>query len=329
MEKLRDYVLSTLGYAIQSKELRKQELDKLPFYIKEAFLLRKITLLDRDVVIAEATTEALMTIKQIEKQFNVIQEMIGKPVVLLVNDISSVARKRLVEKGINFIVPNKQLFLPTLLIDLKESFNRTTIQKTKILPSAQLIVLYKILNRNERIEEYTFKGLANHLQYTPMAITKAVANLVYHKLCEVSGTKEKYLQFQGDIPDLWKRALPLLVTPVLRQAYVDEIPEKQFLLKSNVSALPEYSDMNESRQEYYAIEKGLFYNLQKTKQMVNMNDHEGRYCLEVWKYNPAIPADALTKRKYVDPLSLYLSLKNNHDERIQTALDNIIKKNIW
>lgn len=128
--------------------------------------------------------------------------------------------------------------------------------------------------------------------------------------------------------DLEKRNL--LVSPVLKRVYVDEKPADLVMLRSNESALTEFSDMNPSRQEFYAIEKIVFYGLQKNKVLVNFNENEGQYCLEVWKYNPlTLIGEMPDNRMIVDPLSLYLSLKDSYDERIQMALEQIIEKFIW
>ena len=165
-----------------------------------------------------------------------------------------------------------------------------------------------------------------------MAITRAVENLKQHELLEVTGDKEKFIHFNLDRHQLWNEALNrnLLINPVLKQVYVDEKPLGRFMLHSNASALPEYSDMNPSRQEFYAIDKNDFYELQRKNSLVNINNHEGRYCLEVWKYNPELLNEmALPDGSVVDPLSLYLSLKDNHDERIEMALEQIIDKTIW
>ena len=61
----------------------------------------------------------------------------------------------------------------------------------------------------------------------------------------------------------------------LKKVYVDKIPDGVSLLRSNTSALPEYSEMKPSKQLYYAIEKKAFYNLQKNKALVNANETEG------------------------------------------------------
>jgi hypothetical protein len=256
-----------------------------------------------------------------------------KRIVLLTEDLTSIYRKRLIEKGINFIVPGKQLFLPDFLIDLREgNQNQRRTQKTeKLLPSAQFILLYHILYRNEKrnLEKDSFTQLAIKFRYTKMAITKAVDNLVYNGLCTVEGTKEKYIRFVGERSELWNSGLPLFVNPVFRKVYVDEKPDGIFLFRSNESALHEYSDVNPSRQTHYAIERSKFYDLQKTGKLKNPNEHEGAVCLELWKYNPEMLANGITAEDNVDPLSLYLSLRDNRDERVEDALEMIITQYIW
>lgn len=97
------------------------------------------------------------------------------------------------------------------------------------------------------------------MQYTQTAISKAVDNLKSFELCTPEGTKEKYIRFNREINDLWNEALPFLTSPVIKTVYTDRLPDETFLLQCNASALPEYSDMSASRQEYKAIEKGLFH----------------------------------------------------------------------
>jgi len=329
MEKLRDYIREALGIDIHPELIPNPELNKLPFYIKQTFHFYHVNLLKYQLVLAEIADVDTLTVQQIEKQFQIISNIFGNTVILIAQNLTSINRKRLIEKEINFIVPEKQLFLPALMMDLRETFKRPQNQKEKLLPSAQVILLYRILKRNKKIEELSLKELAAELKYTPMAITKAVSNLQHFELCAVEGTKEKYLRFDRDIPGLWNDALPLMINPVIKQVYADELPEKLFLMKSNTSALPEYSNMADSRQTYYAIEKRYFYRLKQNGKLINQNDYEGRYCLEVWKYNPAILAEGITEETNVDPLSLYLSLKNSHDERIEMALEKIIEKYIW
>jgi 2,3-bisphosphoglycerate-independent phosphoglycerate mutase len=87
--------------------------------------------------------------------------------------------------------------------------------------------------------------------------------------------------------------------------------------------------MNTSKQEYYAIDRGNFIRYRGNGQLQNLNDYEGKYCIEVWKYSPVALTKGVTKQNNVDPLSLYLSLRENKDERIEMALEKIIENYIW
>lgn len=333
MQQLKHYIQEILGTDLNPEQIPQKGLSNLPMFIREAFRLNYATLHNHDLILAEPKHNEPLSILQTTKQLHQLQTAFNKKVVLVVEDISAINRKRFIENGINFIVPGKQMYLPDLLIDLRETFSnkKNKHRKTQLLPSAQFILLYYLLHRNEKkkIEEHTFKELAKKFNYTQMAITKAIDNLKHLELCKAEGTKEKFLHFNYDRHELWNVALPLMVNPVLKKVYVDEKPRKIFMLHCNASALPEYTDMNPTKQEYFAIEKNVFYALQKTKALINPNEHEGRFCLEVWKYNPEKLTEGITEETNVDPLSLYLSLKDSRDERIEMALDKIIEQHTW
>ena len=48
--------------------------------------------------------------------------------------------------------------------------------------------------------------------------------------------------------------------------------------------------------------------------------------IEIWKYDPEL----LARKGVVDPLSLYMSMKNTKDERVEMmALDTLLEKFQW
>ena len=337
MNNLTQYIFEILGTTIKVNPIPKEKLGKLPMYITEIYKLHETSFFNQELLLAECKQTEDFSIMQTEKQFALIKDATHKIVVLCMNEITSFNRKRLIEKGINFIIPGKQLFLPELLIDLRESFNfpRTKKDDEKLQPAAQLLTLHFILDKNDKqnIENLSFKELAIKFGYSSAnSITNAVENLKYHEVIDVMGEKEKHIRFRGKKAEIWRELekRKLWANPVLKKVYVDELPQKQFILLSNASALPEYTDMNPSQQTYYAIEKFDFYALQKSNALVNANDYEGKYCLEVWKYNPLKLVEELYNDiAVVDPLSLYLSLADSQDERIEMALEQIIEKNIW
>lgn len=326
----------TLGIQPTVAPIAKSYMDRFPMYIHETFKLYRTNLFNTEIILAELKNEEELSIQQTEKQVQQVKNQFNQKVVVILKNVQAYNRKRLIEKGINFIVPGKQLYMPDLLIDLRESYvnPKAKPKNETLLPSAQFLLIYHIIHRNQqwKMEEYPFKEIAKKLGYTPMAITNAIDNLKYHELIEVEGEKEKFIRFSHERHELWNIAMErtLLANPVLKTVFVDEKPKNLFLLRCNASALPEYTDLNPSRQEYFAIEKTVFYGLQKSNALVNPNEYEGRYALEVWKYNPLTLVDKLPNdMAVVDPLSLYLSVKASRDERIEMALDQIIEKFIW
>ncbi|MCL9981191.1 MAG: MarR family transcriptional regulator [Bacteroidia bacterium] len=330
------YIEEVLGIQPSVSPLAKSQLDKLPMYIHETFKLYRTPIFNTEIILAELKNDDKLSIQQTEKQVTQLKKLLNQKVVIVLSNVQAFNRKRLIEKGINFIVPGKQLYMPNLLIDLRENFflSKSKQKKESLLPSAQFLLIYRIINRDEqwKLEGHSFKEIALKLGYTPMAVTNAIENLKIHNLIDVVGEKEKFIRFRGELSEIWKTAYQqkLLINPIIKTVYVDEKPKDLFLLQSNASALPEYTDLNPSKQEYFAIEKTVFYDLQKRNEWVNLNEYEGRYALEVWKYNPLTLVNELPdKRTVVDPLSLYLSMMDNRDERIEMALDEILKKFIW
>ena len=331
MKELIKYINEVFGTLIEIKFIPKNELGRLPLYVLENYTFYHTALINRTVLLAALNNSEDISILQLTKNQQIIAEATNYPVIFVFDDLPAHNRNRLIEKKVNFIVPKKQLYIPDLLMDLRESFGRTKTkkEKEKLLPTAQFILLYHLLNQQSNsIEARSFKVLAEKLGYTPMAISKAVDNLKSHDLIEVVGTKEKQIHFSLNRAEIWRIAKQqeLWINPVVRRVYVDELP-KLNLLKSNTTALPEFSDMNQSRQLYYAIEKTAFYALQRNKELENVNEYDGQYCLELWQYDPVQLVEGMyNDHDVVDPLSLYLSLKDEQDERIEMALEQIEEK---
>ncbi len=336
MKKTLQYIEETLDIKPNATPIAKSYWDKLPLYIHETFRLYRAGIFNTEIILAELKNDEEFSIQQTDKQIQQVKKQLNRKVVMVLEKVQAYTRKRLIEKGINFIVPGKQMYMPDLLIDLREiDVKSGTKRKSEaLLPSAQFLLIYHIIHRNQqwKMEEHSFKEIARKLNYTPMAITNAIDNLKDHTFIEVEGEKEKYIRFRYERKELWNMALQrnLLVNPVIKTVYVDEKPKDLFLLRSNASALSEYSELNSSRQEYFAIEKTVFYGLQKSNGLVNLNNYEGKYALEVWKYNPLPLIEELPNfHAVVDPLSLYLSMKQSRDERVEMELDQMLKKIIW
>ena len=337
MNDIQKYLKDVFGLDVLILSIDSGLLVKLPVYLTELYILTKMQILNRELIFARHKADVEIGVKQTYKHFQQIKKVLNLDVVLLSDQMMSYKRKRLIQQGINFLVPGKQLFLPVILMNLSENLGSSKKESSAgecLLPSSQLILLYHLFENDEGIglEGFSFKEIAMKIGYSAMAISNAVDNLKNLSLVEVYGGKTKCLRFLHKKYDLWRMALDenRFINPIVKTIYIDNLPENYPFLKSNLSALSCYSDINSDSQQYYAIEKTEFYKLIKSGIIDEYNDYEGDYALEIWKYDPKILADKFSKsQQLVDPLSLYLCLLNSSEARVEMALDEIISKFIW
>jgi hypothetical protein len=328
---LKNYIKNQLGLDLILRPVEEALQNKLPLYLREGYSWQKATLDERPCIFAIIEAEHPPTIAQITKNFAEVRKLLALPVIAVFTSLEAFNRQRLIQNKIAFIVTGRQLYIPDFLISLKEYRDKVTKEET-MTPIAQLIFLFHLLFPDQTLKNKTFKELAVFFGTNRIGVSRAVSNLRRLNLVEVRGEKEKFIYFCLKRSELWKEAKDrgLMVDPVQRRVFVDEKPEGTPLLKSNISALSEYSDINPGEQTFYAIEKNMFFALQKNQILENANKWEGKYCLEVWKYDPQrLVGETVTVTEAVDPLSLYLSMKESRDERIEMALEQIERKFIW
>lgn len=331
MTELEAYITQVSGEEVRVRPVPDAK-RKLPFYIGEAYEFAVVDIFQHRFFLAELK-DSNFTVGQLRKHVDLIKAELLVQVILVLPEVDAMYRSRLVEQKVNFICPGKQMFIPFLFMDLREQFEekgRETENQT-LLPSSQLILLQHFydLRKGDIGSITSFKELADELRYSPMAITKAAAELERYELCTVSGKKEKTLLFMGDKKTFWKKCKPFLGSPVQKTIYVDTLPDRK-LLNAGEYALPFYTDLNQGEEPVYALGKFDFQYLLKSGSLPEHNEHEGNYRIEIWKYEPEILA-RIDKSwlDYVDPLSLYLSLRHIRDERVELALEQIEQKFIY
>jgi len=330
LNKLNVYLYNVLGVQISISSFEQEDQKKLPFYLKEGYLLFRINLFsDNDFIIVIPRDEDLPTISQLSKNLEKIEDLFNRKPILIVSNVPSYIRKRLIQRRINFIVPGKQLYVPHVRIHLDEKKQSGIKTAKNLLPSSQVLFLYHLLNKNDTLEKYSLSELSKKFNYSGMGITNAVRKLEMNDLCEIVGAKGKNMKFPGAAEELWNQARDLMINPVKELYYATHIPKNTICLLSNVTALAEYTNLNPSEQIYYAVDYRSFKIFKNDKSFEGLNKFEGKYCLEIWRYDPELLIEESARNNVVDPLSLYLSLKNNKDERIELAIDQLINKHIW
>ena len=160
-----------------------------------------------------------------------------------------------------------------------------------------------------------------------MTATRAARELLQFNLFELEQRgRARYLRLAGDRRELWEKAKPHLRTPVFRTlwTYDQRILKASGARWAGESALARMTMLNEPQHQVVAVTSET---IQKAKQagiFFEPREITNGVALQVWRYKPE-----MLDKKTVDPLSLWLSLQDRQDNRIQMALDEIVEKFPW
>ena len=308
------YIELLTGEKVTLTPLEKEVKSKLPLYITGAYELRTGALFGRNICFAFVDKDAECTPLQYSQRALALEQMTGLLPVFVMESLVSYNAHRLTKHRVNFIVPGKQLFLPSLLIDLGKTQKETT--ETETIPAtAQLIILYHL--EVALLHEKTGKEIAGLIGASTANVTRAIKWLTSRGLVEFVGNKAKHLRFVQSGKTLWMTACELLRSPVLKTVYTDNEPQG---LICGQNALSEYGMLLEANHKMVAIGPKEY---RAIKQSTDPTHGENE--VQVWMYNPG----NLAKVFLVDKLSLYLSLRDSSDERVQKELKSLIEEMTW
>ena len=306
------------GKALDLSLMKKEELKGIPVDTKLQFQFYRaifngyeFCLLKAKKEESHASTDCLSLAKRLES-------MVNLPIVFLFQGLQFIERNRLIDRGVYFIVSDKYAYLPFLVINTRETNQKKAEELTAV---AQYILLYHL--QVEGLEGASMSELEKKLPYTYVTVSRAFKTLGDLKLCEVSmdENRTKRLHFEESTKELWEHILPYLKNPVNRILYCDVIADRVSITYGGITALSHYTHLNPDETETYVVDTKQYRKLQVSGALKNLNEAEGNIRLEVWSY-PPLSLD------YVDPISLYLTLKEDRDPRVEKELELMINK-LW
>jgi hypothetical protein len=171
------------------------------------------------------------------------------------------------------------------------------------------------------IADETASTLARRYHYSPMGMTRALAELEDQGLIllEHHG-KAKHIVIEKARPDLWNQARPLLRSPVRKVRGVRQEPFAG-ALSAGQSALANYTMLNPPEVPIYAVASSEWKNWARHFQVASAWQEEAAK-FETWSYDPR----NLTDGSSVDRLSLWLSVRDDDDPRMQEAADALLEQ---
>lgn len=318
------YLGKILGLSCETQLSAVPHLKSLPVYLKNSFsfTLLKIEGVDYLGIEPLGDTKGSVLISSTKK----LKELIGISTLVILPQIDTNLRRTLISNKIDFVVPEKQIYLPSLCIYLNErGLGISTANKDILSPSAQALLLYHL--QVHSLENLTLKEIAPLLDYSAKTISVITSELIKTAICELeSQGRSKLLHFAQSGKKLWKIVAPLLESPIASIYYINELPNelKEVAKMSFDSALSQYTFLADTKQQAVAISKrnSLISHL---LDIGELHPTEGSIRVELWKYNPALLSDS----PFVDKLSLALCYKGNDDERVNKELNQLIDNMEW
>lgn len=265
----------------------------------------------------------------IRKHIDQVKTKWSGPVVYVRERITAYNRKRLVEQKLPFVVPGNQMYLPMVGVDFREHFRKPRPATGLLRPSSQVVLIHALLRDSEDLSP---TALGAKLGYSAMAMSHALDELEAAGIGTSSATgrgRDRRLRLNGSKQDVWKKAEPLLRSPI-KSRHPMPIPRNALTwpntFRSGLSALAHYSMLAEPRDVAFALSRAEWQSFREKHGVTEASpDERGVTTAEIWNYAPALFA----QDGWVDRLSLYLSLRDTQDERVQAALEQVMKEVPW
>jgi hypothetical protein len=319
---LHDYLKAIGGDQPWIEPIADRVTSKLPLFLRRRYQFSRADLFGRKCFLAIETPRlAEPSPTEYAQDAALLKERLSEDVILVLSELPAYVRNRLVRQCVPFIVPGTQMFLPMLMIDLREHFPKSRTRSKNTLSSvSQLIIIYHILR--EPLSDMPLGQIAARLGYSAMAISKAQDELHSAQLCEVVRTgRTLTLHFNASGKDLWKRAEGLFLTPVKRTQWIRWGQPRARAAAAGMTALSKYSMLGDDPIPTYAMrDKDLIKALGKGEILGCAGREESDARMEAWKYDPWLIAQEDT----VDRCSLYLSLRHSADDRVQKELPHLL-----
>lgn len=259
-------------------------------------------------------------------QANARQRRPDIPIILLLEVVPASLRDRLIAHKTAFLCPKHQLYVPELLLALSEQPLRLKPPPPdQLSPTAQLIIIARLHGMD--IDSASLGELAERFDLALMSVSRAFDELeTLELIATFRQSRQRRVRFLMEGADLWRASEQRMRSPVRKLRTVrGRLTSDQFVL-AGLSALSAYTMLAPPQIERYAVDatswKGLVRELEVEEAWPGEEDVIE---IETWRYNP-LP---LVQDLIADRISLYLSIRDNPDERVELAAEQLLEPFEW
>lgn len=300
------------------------EKEYLPIFLSEIYTFYRINILDEACLLIEINSE-IPGIELIKKHIKLISKSVDYKLVFFFKALSAFRRKTLIENRIPFVVENGQMYFPFLGMDIKMTKDESVKVIEKFSSSTQLVFLYFLYNKELLINT---TELAGEIGTSIMTASRALNDLYLLGLLtyEVSGKTGRSKSYKRiDDTYYYDRGSKYFKNPVSKVVYVDKDIAYGFLV-AGLEALSTETMLNPPKRPIRAMAKRYIKNIKEhivtnKDKIADMDLIE----LQLWEYDPKI----LSKNEVVDLVSLIMSIGKSNDERVEIAIEERLRSELW
>lgn len=324
----KNYFLATVG---QNPVLGEWDVaDTLPMYMTARFIYREGYVSERPVVFVFCKDE--MNAPDIISHEKILSRHSVDLRIYVLRGISSYTRQYLIKLKLPFVVPENQMYLPNFYIDLREKFYTKHIERSKnrLSPTAQMIAIMLISEVTNEL--HTLSRFAEYFGVSKTTVSKAFNELgAFAPFAVRPIGKEHAISIEGSHRKAWVALRDYMRNPVKEVFYVrGDLGGRGGVVRAGDYSLADRSMLGHPDVKTFASSKDFWSNSIAlggyAKTAEEFKSFKIEYCrLEVWVYDPFL----LAKDGEADVISLYLSLRDDPDERVRITLDELLEEQKW
>jgi DNA-binding transcriptional ArsR family regulator len=320
---LENYLSEVTGLKVMTDAVNRND---LPYFFSRQYALYRLLIGNTLFSAVFLREEDEFKPAQFIKHMRQVSPVNVDELCVVAESLPSYVRRRLIEKGIAFVVPKVQMYLPTLGMELRPRSVRKKLNTVeRFSPATQVVLIHWLLGRVKG--SLTPLELSQQLGYSAMTMSRALDELEAAKIAQVRRVgRERLVTFPEDRRAAWQDLNPRLRNPVSHTVRIVEHELHRLdALPAGISALSSRSMMNGPTYPEYAISRDVWKAMEKTGIEKIPVEEPGICLLQIWCYDPKI----LEVEGFVDPFSLYLGLQDENDERVEMALAEMMAQYPW
>lgn len=318
---MNDYLSDIFENIGIDESIKEVELN-LPIAYQKKYILAEINFDNERFLLVKENRRGVL--ENFVKQAEFISREYQGKYILIFNKISDDEKKLLLRARIPFIDYRGNMFIPKLGLILNKEIEK--LKNKQFTASEQLIFTYILVTGLDYGDRLEVDKVVEKTKLSIATVYRVLKKFVHYDWIH---TEHGTYRIGKDVATMFLAAQDYLFNPIKKSVYVDQRDFKKiqknkkiwgytgaFALGKMTHLLEEDIAIAMSASDVYQLIEEADIQTYESKLFWDKNMIE----LEIWHYQPIV------KNEMVDTISLYMTLKDTEDPRIEKELQKIIKK---